>query len=366
MLLSIPPAFGLDISDTNLKLMWLDRRGKKTVIKSFGSQPVPEGLINRGEINHVDDVASLIVKLAKNLEGKKLRSNLVIANLPETRTFIKVLEIPATPESELEEFLKKEIENHFPISSQEIYLKWEVLTPPSLNPSADRPTLQNEKMQVLVGVAPQKIVDNYLKLMELAGLKPQALEIEALAIARSLLSHKITGEDVHGAEMIIDLGANRSSLIIYDHHTVQFSLSLPISGRQITEEIAQTLKLEPTQAEEIKIMCGLDETRCQGALKELISQIMNELATRGREALEYYYDNFSEANAVNNVILCGGGAKLIGLEEHLSKLLKLPVNIANPFVNFNFTDLKQAGSFPVQESLSYTTAIGLALRGLTL
>lgn len=330
--------------------MLLAGRGDKIYIKSFGNQKLVPGLVAQGELRHPPDLANIIKKMIKGSTGRKVRSDRAVVNLPETRTYIKVLELPPTGLEAIHGLLQQEIENHFPIAADEAYLKWELIGDSG-----------REKMKVLVGVAPQKVVENYLALLNLAGLQAISLEIEALAIARALLR---PGQKSAGAKMILDLGANRSSLIVYDHGTVQFSISLPVSGNQITQEISQTLKMDTAQAEEIKVMCGLDPKRCQGALRQVITLILNDLVARSRDALEYYYDNFSDANAVDQVILCGGGAKLIGLTDHLTKLLKMPVNLGNPFVNFNLKQKWQLNRFPPTEALNYVTAIGLGLKGL--
>jgi Tfp pilus assembly PilM family ATPase len=60
------------------------------------------------------------------------------------------------------------------------------------------------------------------------------------------------------------------------------------------------------------------------------------------------------------MIICGGGSNLIGLDKFLSEQLHIGVTIGNPLVNVaeskrTITDI---------DLLSFTVAIGLALRGL--
>ncbi len=354
MFLSVPPAIGLDISDTGLKTVWLKKSGRRIVIQSFGSLTLDEGLISRGEIRNPKEVALKIKKLLKEAHGAKIYSERAVVNLPETRTFIKVVDVNLDPGVSQAEALKKEVEKHFPISMAESYVSSEMLQ-----------TGSRTKKQLLLGVAPQKVVGAYLDLIQLSGLTPAALEIEAQALARSLVklpSPILPIEE--SAKLILDLGANRSSVIVYDGGIVRFSLSLPISGKQITTEIAQTLKLGLEQAEQVKRMCGLDEKRCQGALRELITLLLSELIGRIQDTVSYYYDNFSNPHAVDQVILCGGGAKLIGLKAHLSKALKLPVVSGNPMINFNLKSRDQMNGFPPDQALQYATSIGLAMGGL--
>ena len=52
---------------------------------------------------------------------------------------------------------------------------------------------------------------------------------------------------------------------------------MPISGQDITDSIARTLDIKPIQAEKAKIICGLDETRAKGIIKNILADIIEEL-----------------------------------------------------------------------------------------
>jgi Tfp pilus assembly PilM family ATPase len=71
----------------------------------------------------------------------------------------------------------------------------------------------------------------------------------------------------------------------------------------------------------------------------------------------------SETKNVSRVLLCGGGANLNGLPSFLSKALEMPVEIGNPWVNIFEASPKSVSELPYDQSISYTTVLGLALRG---
>jgi cell division ATPase FtsA len=103
-----------------------------------------------------------------------------------------------------------------------------------------------------------------------AGLFPAALVIEAVAIARSLLP--LEEAQTTSATIIIDIGAARTGLIVFDQGTIQFTVSLPISGHKITATIATSLKLDEAEAEQAKILCGLDPKKCHGSMATIPSR----------------------------------------------------------------------------------------------
>ena len=67
---------------------------------------------------------------------------------------------------------------------------------------------------------------------------------------------------------------------------------------------------------------------------------------------------------LDKILLCGGGANLKGLSNFLSSELKIPVGVANTWTNIQREPLKDIPKLPAEKSLCYTTALGLALRGV--
>src|SRR5438105_4134064 len=84
------------------------------------------------------------------------------------------------------------------------------------------------------GIVQTAIIDNYVKVFELAGLEPQALEIESLSLIRSLI------EDAN-TNLMIDMGAKTTSLNLVDGGYLRLSKSLNVGGDTMTNSIAQSL-----------------------------------------------------------------------------------------------------------------------------
>jgi len=100
---------------------------------------------------------------------------------------------------------------------------------------------------------------------------------------------------------------------------------------------------------------GLDPQKGQGSVRNILLPIVNELGDAIQKNAAFYQEHFSGPRAVKNILLCGGGSLLPGLEEELQ--LKLPgaaISFGNPAIRiFKGEDLAL--------NLSYTTAIGLGL-----
>jgi len=177
-------------------------------------------------------------------------------------------------------------------------------------------------------------------------------------------------------------------MIFYSKNTILFTVNVPISGEEITAKISKVLTLTKEQAEKAKIICGMDETKANGVIKEILAETIENLIAKIKEALQYYENYFSQYGPLNQILLSGGGANITNLTEIISQKLSIEVKIANALVNINeeqnkfaelfvekhALDLKTAKlssrdkeknlSIQQNSSSTYATAIGLGLRGL--
>src|SRR3989344_1390581 len=334
--------FGLEISQQVLRLVHVKRRGKKLALGAYGEVPVPAGAIQNGEVAAADPLVGAIGKLLKSTRGDKVNTRNVVTVLPEQKTFIKVITVTPNATVSLVDRIRDEARNHIPLNLDEAYFDWQLLR-------------QNGKTaSVLIGVAPQSIVDAYVAVLDKAGLVVHALEIEAAAITRSLLR-----QQENRTTMVIDFGAIRTGLIIYSNGAVTFTTSLPISGNGITKTIAETLKIDLKKAEEAKILCGLDPAKCEGALRKVLNSAINALVIQIKRTMTFYQTSFAGQPAISGVVLGGGGANVLSIDAMLSEKLKLPVTVGAPSAHLTATSKV---AIPPARLLSYTTAIGTALR----
>ncbi|MFH1187251.1 MAG: type IV pilus assembly protein PilM [bacterium] len=361
---SIKYPIGLDISDTSLKFVQLKKRAglkfgklsnKKTIekleVNCYNSIKLPPGLIINGEIKNQDEVAAQINKLLSGAKGGKITNKNAVAVLPQTQTFIKLLQIPKTPEEEMREKISEEIVKHVPLILDEVYIDWQIIN-------------RGEKeLDVLVGAAPKKIVDQYIKILEQASLQPIALEIEAASICRCLIPEADKNENDSNAYLIIDLGANRSSLIVCSQKTVYFTINAPISGNAITKQIADSLKIDINKAQKAKQICGLDKNKCKGIMEGILNDMINNLIDHIQQAVSFFQSNYPQKQ-IQKIILCGGGGNFLEIDKVLFGYLKIPVIKGNAWIKVE-QNKNDKYNLLNNDSLSYATAIGLALRGFS-
>lgn len=338
-------AFGLNISDTALRLIQLSERGKKIYVQSYNEISLPTGCICDGDINDKKTFLENFNKLIKTRLGHGKLSRELICSLPESKTFLKFIEIPICPQDQVKEKILEVLPQHLPFALEDVYIDWQVIKS------------DENSIKILVGASCKPIIDSYIQIIDSAGFIPVTLEIEAIAITRLITEYNSTNEP----QIIIDIGANRTGLFLYNNGTVQFTVSLPISGNGITKLIQETLDLDFGKAEKAKIVCGLDKNKCHGALLEIFSDTIDELSSSIKKALEFYYNDFSDTKKIAKITICGGGANILGIADILTEKLNLKVEISNPWINIINPNTSY---FTPQKSQSFVTALGLGLRGL--
>lgn len=360
-----PESFGLDISDLSLKIIKLKKRGKKFYLASFGEEKIEPGIIEGGEIKNEEKLAEILKEATKKVKGEKLNTKYVVASLPEEKAFLQVIQMPQMSEEDLKSAVLFEAENYIPLPIDQVYLDSQII-PPVFD--------HLEKLEVLIAAVPKKIVDSYLSVLKKVNLKPIAFEIESQAIARALIKNEKTEFPV----LIIDLGATRTSFIIFVKNSIRFTCSIPVSSIHFTEIIAKNLNISFSEAEELKKKYGLEQRteiklkeqkikKERGKIFEALIPVLVDFVQQVKKYLDFYETHFQISTStltekkIKKIILCGGGANLKGLVEFLNLELKIPVELGNPWINV-FPDKKEIQGMSFEQALSFTTAIGLAQR----
>ncbi|MFC1629920.1 type IV pilus assembly protein PilM [Patescibacteria group bacterium] len=365
-----PKAFGLDISDSSFKIANLKKKGGSLGLASFGISKIKEGIIEGGEIKNEKAARDVIKKSLQTVSGKKIKTDYVVASLPEEKSFLQVIQMPLMKEEELEKSVYFEAENHIPLPVNEVYLDWQIVQP--IYDHLDH-------LDVLIVAFPKKIVDSYVRLLRNSGLKIKALEIESSATTRALIKNMVSPHPV----LLIDLGANATGFMIFSGYSLRFTSFSPISSNQFTKVIADSLSLTFKEAEgvkikhglskkyKIKIKNGIEREVAPGKIFDILLPQLTDLTKEIEKYLEYYRSHvFHEhlapgSRTVEKVILCGGGANLKGLSQFLSTKLKVSVEVSNPWTNIFKGPISEIPGLSFAKSQEFSCVLGLALRGIT-
>jgi type IV pilus assembly protein PilM len=335
---------GFHMSSVALKCLELEFTHGGTKIKGYGKVPFPKGAING---DHIADRAAVLTAIKHMLErpgNGSFTTNRVVVSIPEPKSFIRVITMPLMADTQIESAILFEAEAYIPLPMDQVYFDWQVIR------------RLTDSMEVLIIASPKDYVDGLLSLLGDAGLKVAALEVESQSVVRALIPAANSQ-----LVLIADIDAVQTDLIMVDHSMVQFTSSVPFGGNNFTDKMTQILAMKPADAETLKRQYGLVNTTEYPNLRTNMLPEVGNLASEIKNILKFHYEH-SEA-PISHVLLTGGGSKLKHLDEAVLPLLSefpgIEVITASPLQNI--PELLPSDLSPY-EALSYTTAIGLALR----
>ena len=344
---------GVDIGSSNIKVVQLRVNNDQFVLETYGLVNFSYEVANKKEnTSSVKETASLLKDL---LLKAGTTTNKIVASLPNNSVFTSVIEMPKLPQSELKIAVEFEAKKYVPLPLAEVALSWSVID--EKRPKIDKntnlesfKTAGDSRTKVLLTAVPTAVIDNYLKVFKLAGLEAEVLEIEALALIRSLVRDDLENN------LLIDIGAKSSSINLVDSGYLRLSKNLNVGGDTVTANIAQSLSVNFARAEQFKKDFGLSHSASSQQIPQIMRPILDIIKNEASQLINLFE---SRGQRIAKIILTGGGCKLLSLNEYLSTLGK-PVITGNPWTNVSYpSNLK-----PVVEQLGMNLAVatGLAMR----
>ncbi len=337
--------FGLDLGNSSIKVAQVrELRGRPTLI-TYGDIDMPENLLSSDSPIDQDRVAEYVRKLASDAN---VTSKNVIAALPSVASYTAIIKTPKLPLKELGESIKYQADKYIPMSLDDVKLDWAVI---GEDPNSDQ-------LDILLVAAPNNIANKYLNIIQKAGFELLSLEINALALARSLTQPAQAKTTV----MVVDIGTMASDIAIFTGEVPQIVRSVGVGSKAIRRVISQNLGLDMTQADQFMKKFGLQEDKIEGQVFKTIKPVIDHIVEEIKKSIAFYTERNPESKT-EKLILTGGTSALPNLAVYIANSTQLTVEIGNPWVNISYpSNLQESISIL---SLNYATALGLALRNFS-
>jgi len=336
---------GIDISDGSIKLVQRSS-SEGDMLQSFGWRVIEEGVIERGVIVEPKKLRQAIVQTFEQCHLKVNTDDAVVASIPETQSFLRVIEVPDMTDEETDEGVRWEVAQHIPFGLENVYIDWQ--------PIARGHQAAKGIREVLVGAAQKKVVDPLLAVLKDLDLDVAALELESQAIVRALISPELQNKQ---GMLIVDLGGSATNVIIHDHGAMRFTASLQHGVRRVAETLPSKDK------EELLVPTTADlTTESANRIAEAMRPAQEELVMEIKGIVEFY-NGIDDKHGVTEILLTGGGSNYPGLDRVVAKHFDdVHVQRGNPWVNLLPHNQMSKVPMSLKESVHFSTAIGLALR----
>jgi len=322
-------SFGLDIGTQSIKCVKLKVNGDAKELVAFD--------LEESQLDPVD-----VLKKIKHAQS----ADSVNISFCGSSTVIRYVNFLRMNKSELRQALKFEAQKHIPFSLAEVYLDAEIL----------KEDLPDNKMLVLIAALKREFVQQRLKSLEGAGLRPNIVQIDSLALINAFNFNYPKNEiPEHKSICLLNIGSTISNVNIIDNTTARLSRDIHSGGANFTKKLMDIFSIDFKSAEELKL--NPDAERAS-KVKVAVESVLTNLALEIRTSFDYY-ESQNNSNVVK-IFLSGGGSKITGLKEMLAGCLGMEVEFWDPFKGIKINadlDSVRLNKFSGQ----FNVALGLAL-----
>ncbi len=340
---------GVDLGTTNVKLLQFREERKKIFLHS--AVILPRGVIPIGEDKDYD--RALAVKLKKKLKDAgfviKRDANMCLGN----RSFIiRSFKLPPMDVKDIPDAIKWEADYRITVPPEEritdyIYERGK---------SADG----KESINVNLVTAPRSSVGDYLFIMAEAGLRPRSVEIESFSLNRIFkLADEKRNKDVkekNQISIIVDMGGESVNVLIVEDGSYAYCRHIKPGINGLLAKAVSIKEIFTDKAHGAPFKQGaLEAPEAGGIVSGMVAEI--------RQTLDNYCYRIRDREGrafCGEILLCGGGAKIYGIESFFKDIAQKEVDRFNVFDSLSIGASEQIAA---GERLFFNVAGGLALRG---
>lgn len=342
------PVLGIDISSSAIKLLELRRGTDGYEIVAFAIEGLPPSAVVDKQINEPEAVGEAIARAVNRAGTKTKMAAVAVAG---SSVITKIITMPATlKEADMEEQIKIEADQYIPYSIEDVNLDFQIIGPTENT---------DETVDVLLAACRRETVESRITVLELAGLTPKIVDIEAFVLenACQLLRSQMPDAGRGRTVAVVDIGSSGTSIIIVSDGEVVYTRDQPFGGRQLTEDIMRHYGMSWEEAGKAKRFGNLPEDYPESVLAPFIEDMAQQI-DRG---IQFYFASGGDAVQVDQILLAGGCAAIDGVADIITQRLEIPTAIAQPFSDMNVAG-KANRQLVDRDATSMLVACGLALR----
>ncbi len=333
--------FGLDIGTSAVRVVELSQSGKgHWSLKNYGYAPldVKTSTADSAEArNRLGEVIMTVV----GQSGIKTKN--VAINIPSSKAFITVVDMPTTVAANQKESLKYQLDQYIPIPPDEAKVDWSVLGQSLHDPA---------QQEVLIACTQVSYAEERMELIESFGFEVVAAEPDPLAMIRSVL---VPG--TKDAQIIVDIGEESINVAITYGDSPRLVRTISSGLSSLVHAAMQTLSIQEDQARQFIMKFGLAPDKLEGQLVTALGNTLDGFASELSKSVKFFQTRYPSLQ-VGSILLVGYAGTIPQLDQYLANKIGIPAVAANPW---------QMVATPKDAQLAaigpeFAVAIGLAQR----
>lgn len=355
---------GLDISNDAIKVVKLKKSDSRIILDAIGITKISPEPLDEDALGAKQELA---VKAIKNLlASNKIDTKKVRSSVSGNSVVVRYIKLPFMSEAELKDVIKFEAEEHIPFDIEHVIIDFQII----------KETVEKDERMILVLLvaAKEELIYDHMEILQRAGLETTHINVDTFA-TEDALTYGTGEEDVIA---LVDIGARMTNINVVENKVSCFNRDVLVGGNDFTEAIKRELGISFQEAEKIKeeegiillheeISTGTTESDV-GSRNSQISYAIESVGTRLLDELErsfaYYYTQLPVYRKnIDRIILSGGSAKLVNLDNFLANGLGMSVVGGDPFAKITIPP-KFDQEYIKKVSPAFSVAVGLAMKGV--
>ena len=288
---------GLDIGSTSIKVVALGAK------RSGSARPVVGQSVVTLEAGEDTDASAAIKTAVAKLHMPVRTVNISVSG---QWVIMRIVEMPVMKPNEIRQALPFEAQRYLPFSIQDVVVDGAVLG-----------SIDATKMWVLIVACKKELIERRLDWVRRAGLDPALIDVDALALANSFLAGA-DGQRPGGTRSLINVGAQLSSLVIFQGDTPYLVRDIPWGGEKCVRHVAEQTGLD-AEAVQKELSQGETSSALQSALRLASESLVTELQL----SFDYFENRFGQPP--EEILVSGGlGQSALfreALKSHLTQTI---------------------------------------------
>lgn len=336
---------GLDIGANSVKMVKLNHTKGGYAVGALAMRELPPEAIVCDEIR---DREAVIFNIQSVVDECDLSAKDVVVSISGHALITDKLVIDKKAGAEAEQAILFEAEQRSPFDVEDVALDHHVI----------RTNEETNKMDVLLVAARKEFLQSFLTLVRDCGLHPVAVDTDAFAVYNAYVNNYEV--DANRTTVLVNIGHDVTNVLYIHDGYYHSTRDLSVGTRAIFNAIQQEFRLNhelTTRAIQGKTEGAIDQDMLKATIVGAAEELINSL-----EMAFNYFKSQAKTEAIEWMVLSGGGALIPYLPEFIQSKLQIPLEICNPLRNVEFDPERLEGLEPEKIAPILAVPIGMAMR----
>jgi type IV pilus assembly protein PilM len=352
---------GLDIGHDSVKLMQLEVIGdspnnRSLAVVAAARHALPEEA-RKNPARRVELAGEVIQRL---LAQQPFVDRDVVATLPRELVHVKNLRLPPIPADELEAAVQFEARTIFPFDIEEARVEF--------LPAGEVRQGSEARQEVIALGVKNSDIEHHLQQLDQCGVVVKALDSEITGLFRCFERFLRRREDEQEVQMLIDIGARRTQIVIGKGRDISFYKPVEIGGLHLLDAISRKLAITTDEARALRHrLLDAEESNEPTTRRDPVRQavfdatrsVAEELAQELAMCQRYFTVTF-RGHRPTRARLLGGEATDPQLQSIIQASLNIKVEAGRPLFSVDTAKMRTVDRRgPMSQ---WALAMGLGLR----